>query len=407
MGGKSMARQGAAVTAVASRLALAILTLGCANASRYASPTITRDTTPGSVIPFQLYDGRINIRAAVNGDSGWLILDSGARTGLDRAWARQRDVRFPWAPDTSYAVVDSIQFPHLILRNYALRLYDTHKISEASGRSVAGLLGDDFLRHFTVEVDYGAQVVRLHERATFNYAGSGIVLPFVAEGTYPLVHASMGVRGGNSADGRLLLDTGSGRLCLILLTPFVEQHNLTTAVTPVIEGPLVTGIVGPLHIAVGTVTALQFGGLTVESVPSGFGRERRSFLAATSFDGLLGNRLFQGSRLIFDYARHRAIVEPGVGLGRECTYDHSGLVLSAHGDDYRDFRVDYVIPHSPASEAGIQAEDRLLTIDRRAATEIELPELRQLLSTAGAVRRLSLLRGADTIVGTLKLRRLF
>ena len=145
----------------------------------------------------------------------------------------------------------------------------------------------------------------------------------------------------------------------------------------------------------------------VDSVPTGLGRERRSFLASKRIDGVAGSTLFHGGRLILDYARHRAIVDPGAGVGRDCKYEQSGLILTARGADYRNFTVDYVVPHSPAADAGIQARDQILAIDGRPTVELMLPEIRRALAVDGAARQLRLLRGADTVSVTVNLRRLF
>jgi PDZ domain len=348
------------------------------------------------------------VRAAVKGDSEWLVLDSGAgRTGLDRSWARQIGVRLPWAPDSNHALVDSMHVGGLTLRDFVVDLYSMRSVSEAAGRFQAGLLGQDFLEHFTVEVDYGEQIVRLYDRTRYWYQGTGIILPFASRYDSPVLDLYLQPQPDKDwTRARLLLDTGSGHLCFILMTPYVEKHHLTT-IAPVIDGPLVTGIVGPLHVAVGNVAGFRLGGLTVDSVPIGLGRERKSFLSIKQFDGLAGSTLFHGGRLILDYYRHRAIVDPGAGVGRDCKYDESGLTLTARGTEYRDVVVDHVVDRSPAAEAGIREGDYVLAIDGRSAADLGLPEIRRALVVDGATRQLRLLRGGDTLAVTLTLRRLF
>jgi PDZ domain-containing protein len=384
--------------------------LACATAprARLPTPSIAGDTAAVTVIPFELFDGRINVRATVNGDSEWLVLDSGAgRTGLDRSWARRVGLRLPWAPDSSYALVDTIHLQSLTLRNYVVDLYSMRSVSEAAGRFQAGLLGQDFLQHFTVEIDYGRQIVRLYDRGRYRYQGTGVILPFASRDEYPVLDFSLQPQPDrNWTKAHLLLDTGSGHLCFILMTPYVEKHHLT-AIAPVIDGPLVTGIVGPLHVAVGNVAAFRVGGITMDSVPTGLGRERKSFLASKHLDGLAGSTLFHDGRLIIDYARQRAIVEPGQGVGRDCRYDESGLTLTARGTDYRDVVVDHVVDRSPAAEAGIREGDYVLTIDGRSAADLGLPEIRRALVVDRATRQLRLLRGGDTLAVTVTLRRLF
>jgi len=182
-------------------------------------PSIAGDTAPLTTIPFELFDGRINVRVMVNGASEWLVLDSGAgRTGLDRSWARKVGVHLPWAPDSNYALVDTIRLESLSLRNYVVDLYSMRSVSEAAGRFQAGLLGQDFLQHFTVEIDYGEQVVRLHDRARYIYKGTGVILPFASRYEYPVVDVFLQRHEADWTKAHLLLDTGSGHLCFILMT---------------------------------------------------------------------------------------------------------------------------------------------------------------------------------------------
>ncbi len=389
---------------------VAALALACAvpPRSRLPATVVEGDTAYVTVIPFELFDGRINVRAVVNGDSGWLVLDSGTgRTALDRAWALGNGVRFAWAPDSNRALVDTIRVKTITLRNYGVNLFNMREVNEGAGRFQFGILGAEFLRRYTVEIDYGESVVRLYDRMTYRYGGAGVILPFVTQDEFPWVDVSLLQSTGDSLPAHLLLDTGNGRLCLILMTPYVDDHNLTTTVVPHIEGPLITGLAGPLRVALGTISAVRVGGLTVDSVPTGLGRERKSFLASTRLNGLLGGKLFDGGRLILDYARRRAIIEPGAPLGRDCKYDESGLILTAHGAEYRQYRGEYVVAQSPAADAGVRLGDWVLSIDGRPARQLSLPDIRDVLAADGAVRQLRLARESDTVLVTLHLHRLF
>ncbi|PYO75645.1 MAG: PDZ domain-containing protein [Gemmatimonadetes bacterium] len=84
----------------------------------------------------------------------------------------------------------------------------------------------------------------------------------------------------------------------------------------------------------------------------------------------------------------------------------SGLRLVARGPALKELVVDYVIPHSPAADAGIVAGDELLLIDRQAVGDLDLSDIRRTLRVAGAVRQLVLRREGDTLRVAIKLRRL-
>ncbi|HVH08425.1 MAG TPA: retropepsin-like aspartic protease, partial [Gemmatimonadales bacterium] len=214
-----------------------------------------------TTIPFELFDHRINVNAMVNGEPGWLILDTGTgRTGLDRAWALRAGVELRWAPDSNSALVDSMRIAGLVLRDYVVSLFSTSRISERQGRFVTGLLGDDFLAHFAVEIDFPERMVRLYDRASYRYDGPGLVLPFASKKEDLVLNAYLQAPDGKWIPARLLLDTGNGSLCVILMTPFVERQQLGR-IRPVIDGPLITGLVGPLQIAVGNLPSLSLGGV--------------------------------------------------------------------------------------------------------------------------------------------------
>src|SRR5207245_7461373 len=80
---------------------------------------------PVAVIPFDAYGGAIYVPALINGDSVWLMLDTGlSRTGLDRDWART--VGIEPVPASSTAVVDTIRLGVVILRSPAVAIFHIH-----------------------------------------------------------------------------------------------------------------------------------------------------------------------------------------------------------------------------------------------------------------------------------------
>ena len=367
---------------------------------------------PVAVVPFDAYGGAIYVPAVINGDSAWLMLDTGlSRTGLDREWARTVGIvpgptpAPPVAAAASTAVVDTMRLGELTLVHHPVVLYPLNGLSEASGRLQVGLVGHDVLQHYTVVIDYRQRRVQLFDPARYRYNGPGTTVRFTADADLPLLRAHVKARGGRPIPARLLLDTGASGLCLIVTTPFVEQHGLNQ-VTPAIEAPIGTGLVGELHGTIVRLQELRLGGVKVPSPTTGLGGEYKGFLARTDIDGVVGNSVFEGSLLIVDYAGHRAIVEPRPGDNSPCDFDMSGLRLAARGPGLRHIVVDYVIPRSPSAEAGIAVGDELLLIDGRGVAEGDLSDARKALRSAGAVRQLVLRRDADTIRVALKLRRL-
>ncbi|HYU37220.1 MAG TPA: aspartyl protease family protein [Gemmatimonadales bacterium] len=388
----------------------------CLSLACWHGPTPT-PLLPVAVLPLDAYGGAIYVPAVINGDSAWLMLDTGlSRTGLDRDWARTAGIdpmpapeggapAGPVAPAASTAVVDTIRLGALTLLKHRVALYSLHGLSEASGRLQVGLVGHDVLEHYTVEIDYRERRVRLFDAARYRYKGAGTTVRFTPDADLPLLRAQVKVRGRRAIPARLLLDTGASGLCLILTTPFAEQHGLGR-VAPAIEAPIGTGLVGELHGTIVRLQQLRLGGVKVPSPTTGLGGEYKGFLARTDIDGVIGNSVFDGSRLIVDYVGRRAVVEPRPGDNSPCDFDMSGLRLAARGPGLAHIMVDYVVPRSPSAEAGIAVGDELLLIDGRGVAEGDLSDARKALRVEGTVRRLVLRRDADTIRVALKLRKL-
>jgi hypothetical protein len=331
---------------------------------------------PVASLPFDPYGGAIYVPAVVNDDSALLMFDTGlSRTGFDRDWMR-RIGAIAAAPGASAASAESattavlrrLQLGDLELVDFPVALYLLQGLSEASGRVQRGLVGHDVLQRFTVEIDYRVRRVRLYDPARYRYGESGTVVPFMPDADRPLLRARIKARGRRAIPARLLLDTGASGLCLILTTPFVEQHGLTQ-VSPAIEAPIGTGLVGELHGWIVRLQELRLGGLTIRSPTTGLGGEHKGFLGRTDIDGVISNAVFENTRLIVDYAHRRVIIEPPVDAGMPCDYDRSGLRLIARGPGLRQVMVDYVVPQSPGADAGIQVGDELLRIDGRRAAE--------------------------------------
>ncbi len=199
-------------TAAPSRsAALAVsLSLAC-----WHRPTPT-PVSPVAVVPFDAYGGAIYVPAVINGDSAWLMLDTGlSRTGLDLDWARNAGIvpgpepGEPAAPAASTAVVATIRLGELALVHYRVALYPLTGLSEASGRLQVGLVGHDVLQHYAVEIDYRQRRVRLFDPLAYRYAGTGATVPFSADADLPLLRAQLEVRGRRPIPARLLLDTGA------------------------------------------------------------------------------------------------------------------------------------------------------------------------------------------------------
>ena len=79
--------------------------------------------------------------------------------------------------------------------------------------------------------------------------------------------------------------------------------------------------------------------------------------------------------------------------------------MIAEGSDYRVFRVRAVLENSPASEAGLQKDDVIMTVNNQSAAELTLSKLNEMFERP-MPHKLTIRRGEQTLTLTLTPRQL-
>src|SRR5574338_497640 len=232
-------------------------------------PTRIAPPAPLASVPIDSYGGALYVPALINGASVWLILDTGlSHTGLDRDWASTSLT--PIAETESTGVVTSLRLGEVEIPNHHVVLYRLGALSAASGRPERGLLGNDVLHRFTVEIDYPLQRLRLYDPSQYAYSGRGASVQFTPDADVPLLRATVKVPGRQRVDARLLLDTGASGLCIIFAAPFGEDQGLSL-LHPAIAAPIGTGLAGDLHGIIVRLQEVRFGRIRIAAPTSAVG----------------------------------------------------------------------------------------------------------------------------------------
>lgn len=362
--------------------------------------------TPLVSFPFDLYNNHVYVRALVNRDSAWLVLDTAdPHTLLDSAWVFGTGATpvMGKLDEVTGARVDSIALGALRLRNYRVDINPTERISQASGRPIRGLLGAEVLRRFTVEIDPSERLVKLYDPATYWYSGPGTVVPMVPHNGVVVTRARLRISGRHTVTANLVLDTGASRECVIFSRRFVARHTEFDRL-PKVEGAVGVGLRGQFHGRIVRVEELRLGPFVARAPTAGLPDAGTERILDISEDGIVGNQMLGRIGVVFDYARDRMILAKASMDADDCLYDMSGVYFTTNGPSLEGVLVTDVAPASPALEAGIRIGDEILAVDGRPVTQLTLWEIRQTFSVAGARRELLLRRGADSIAVTLLLR---
>ena len=278
-------------------------------------------------------------------------------------------------------------------------------LASGFGQDFDGIIGSEFIKQFILEIDYQARLLKLHNKNSFAYSGSGESIPIQLDPHgHPIMEAEVTPLGSDPVKGKFVLDLGSG-LALALYSPFVTEHRLLGPNLKTIKALGAGGAGGAVKGQIGRVSELKFGNFKINNPITFFSEDKEGAFASADVLGNIGARIMSRFRVLLDYDHSRIILEPTSILAEPFDHAFSGLSVQAEGKDYRTFRITDVLEKSPASEAALQPNDIITAIDGKPAAEVSLTKLNEMFEQPVSYK-LTVKRGEQTLQVTLKPRKL-
>lgn len=379
-----------------------------------AAPSVAAEPV---VLPFELASNKIYMKTFVNDQGPYpFVLDTGSPiTVLDWDLATTLGLKVSSAGRVGGAGEGSTKLGtakgvHLGVSE--LRLEPSRisvvplnsTLSQAEGRDVRGLLGGDLLQRFVSEFDFEANVVRLHDRGSFDYKGPGERVPIRLTG-HVLARATITIAGREPITGRFIIDTGA-RVAVSLNTPVVAANRLLAGDIPHVRTTVGWGLGGALEHGLARAETLSIGAVTFTGPTVTLSEDKAGVFASANITGVIGNEVLKRCRIYFDYQRKEIILEPiEAAMNSPFPADASGLFITAGGDDLHEYTVRTVVEGSPAMEAGIKPGDIIEQLNGP-ASRLTLEDLRVLLREAGRTFDMEVQRGDERLKLTLTTRSL-
>jgi PDZ domain/Aspartyl protease len=280
-----------------------------------------------------------------------------------------------------------------------------NRLAARFGHDFDGIIGSDFIKQFVVEVDYQQRVLKLYDKRTFTYSGTGESLPVQLDGQgYPSLQGEVVPLNGEPIKGKFMLDLGAGG-SLSLMTPVVNEHKLLGNGLKTIKAIGVGGAGGRVVGQFGRVKSLQLGKFTIASPLTLFSQDKAGAMATNSVVGNIGNMIAGKFKVFLDYSRSRIILEPNSTFSDPMDRAMSGFALTSEGKDRATVRITDVLEDSPASEAGLQIDDIILSVDGTAASELRVTRMVEMFYRPNSFK-LIVKRGEKTFPVTLVTRKL-
>ena len=366
-------------------------------------------------IPFEFDSNHVFLQGTVNSSGPlWFTLDTGASGTLiatKRAQALglnlRGGIRTEGAGGTveSFLVSDvSLGLPGASLPDLDITAVSLDGLESNFGRPVDLILGSELFRRYVVEIDYAAKVLRLYEPGSYQYHGTGEVLPITLHENHPFVRASIETAGAKAIPNEFVIDVGSG-FCVLLQRNFIEAHRELQSLREVLKTD-VAGIGGSVPVAISRLGRLRLGRVSILAPVTIFPRTSKGSFALKPMAGNIGNEILRRFKVTFDYSRLRMILEPNNDFDEPNDYDMSGISLVAERPTFRVFRIERILENSPATDAGLRVGDSIVELDRRPVADLGLGKLRKMFKQPGRVYDLTVQRGGNAFNVKLKLRRL-
>jgi hypothetical protein len=265
---------------------------------------------------------------------------------------------------------------------------------------VEGQVCGTFFKHFAVKFDFDKMIITLTPQKDFIYDGNGQEIPIkhFGGGLWGFA-ADLELADGRSISLDVSMDLGFGDQFEISTT----GENRIAPPPDAIPGSLGFGIQGETLGHFGRINSIRIGRYQLDNVVAGF--IDPEYKGSTFGEVLVGLGLLSRFNFTYDYPHRRMFLEPNHTFERPFEYNMSGLWVGRLEGDHLNIRA--VVPDSPAAEAGITAEDKIVRINGRLVREVADPwVLEPMLQRAGETVTLTLLRDGKTVDVSIKLRRL-
>ncbi|MCC6650065.1 MAG: aspartyl protease family protein [Candidatus Eisenbacteria bacterium] len=346
-------------------------------------------------LPFEYSARHVWLRASVNGaEPRDFLFDTGATlTVLDSTYAASIGVKTEGfmqaqgagaAGSASFAKLASLTVKNAAGEGVEMTDVKVGVLSVAPAfapvfwRSMAGVLGYDFISRFVLTVDYDKGVIELNDPGMFRYKGTEPPVPMVMNGVVPGVTASFGP----GTEGVFRVDVGSSS-SVDVHAPFAAAHALEDSLREArdVAG---TGFGGQFVTRLGRLRTMTLGPYSWNDAMVTISRATEGAFASEEFAGNIGNRVLERFRMTLDYDGRRIWFEPGKRYPARDVFTRSGLMLA---------RVDgrlealSVLPGSPADRAGLREGDEVLVVDGRPASGWTLAQFDALLEQGADGRK--------------------
>jgi hypothetical protein len=350
-----------------------------------------------TIVPFTLRDGLILVDVSIDGAAPMpFFLDSGGLNLLTSEAAKKIGVKLGGnlsvngvgTSETTahYAQIARYQVGQAELRDQQFLVIPLPSIITSRGAGqepIAGLIGYEVFRRFCVTIDYHQRQLTLARFSPRRQNGEALHLFF--DGRTPFVKGAV-----DGTPGYFGFDTGDDG-AITLFKGFFAAHDFPVELPGI--GSEEGGVGGVTSTLLTRVDSLSLGSLTLSRPLTELNFASTGAFASKLNAGNIGSQVFQNFVITLDYEHRTLYLRKSPDFGYSMPYNRSGIQLDTDGSG----TVKKVAMGSPAASAGLEAGDRIVTINQQAIDGEDPTKVDdQLKQPAGTRVELSVRRHGDS-----------
>src|SRR2546423_3485911 len=377
--------------------------------ARHSSQTSTAANNAPVTIPFEFVTRHIMLKVRINNSRPLsFVFDTGDKVGIvDADVAKELGLKLEGQLRIGGAGSDTLPGSFVKEANWTLPGLEGFsqpvalsmplaRLAARFGHDFDGIIGSEFIKQFIVEVDYQKRVLKLYDKDKFSYSGAGESIPIQLNGAgFPILDGVVAPAGGAPIAGKFVLDLGSSG-SLVLMSPVVTEHNLLGNGLKTIKAIGVGGAGGQSLGQIGRVHELKIGNFKIANPLTLFSEDKSGAMASRDLIANVGEQIAAKFKVFLDYSHARIILESTTTFADPMDRATAGLVMTTEGKGRATVRITDVLENSPASEAGLQKDDILVSIDGKEAADLQVSRLAELFEKP-ATYKLKIRRGEQSL----------
>lgn len=361
------------------------------------------------------YENHIVLVGKINEKSeARLVLDSGAdglyldttyfaKTGIP-AYRRQL-ATLPGAgsqPQQIMVVLDTIAVDFNGIE-FIPRYTPLIQLRPILGKDVDGIIGLSFLRRYIALLDYENEILSLYEPEQYDPPEGFEAIPMNMRNNRIYIPLEIAISDDIVIKKEFQLDLGNGGT-IDITSATADEFNLSDLINEKLHyfnafGGVGGEILGNQFRAI----SVKIGNYKIELPVLDYSEDRSGALSSAEMGGLLGNKILEKFKVIFDFGNQKLHLKPN---GNKNTYESTltGFSYADRRDTEDGLFITGIYENTEASQLGLAVGDVITELNEKNVVDLTLDQIEKLLKKKGSTVRLTIRNAGGSTVKSLKIK---